>query len=364
MSSVIKEFQINLFSNADGYNQTLASFSNVMNPPILLNSEDNFHVGVSQIFFPSFNQKNGDVENTNDVIYITQESQNFYSKQQKWTIKDFCNFLVNISQSPTIYSTKYFEKYLYDYHFDSTRFQKVTSDDIVMLEQHDTVTTFVFDLNELLEGDEIVDNYIPKYDSFSEHRKYFNTAYVRFNTAYPYKLNQILNTIIRHLLGKLKSDIKFSGQYVRFLKDHYEHDENKNNDFSVNSSHIREFMKKTDKLIKKFIKKFVDYIHQSSLQISNSPTDLNDTHFVLIYCSIIKETNIGNRRARVIHAQPFDGGKKSNYYRFHKILYHPIETFCISEIHILITDLFGNRVKFLDQYTPTCISLSFKSFHT
>lgn len=190
-------------------------------------------------------------------------------------------------------------------------------------------------------------------------REQFKKIIVSFSVNVVYKLKWILNTIIRHLITKLKIDPKSHVLYEKFIQEHYNHNEINKKSFIEKTNILKEKNKKIDEFISRFVRKFVFSIQE----FHSLPFNLGDSHNILVYCSIIKESNIASKKGRVLQVIPYNKESKNIvHHSFKNIQFHTLEYLKISEIHILLTDMYGNKIRFMDSYTPTNLTLTFKSF--
>lgn len=356
MSISAREFQVNLFSNTDGYEQKLSSFTNILNPPLYLNPELNWHVGISNLGLPKFMENSKSVIESSDVVVLNQQSKSAYKAQAIWTIEDFAQYLVHVCEHPNIYTNTYFRTYLLDYNFEINRWKNINKEDIIPSTGATSVCSFQFDLKELLEPEESMDFFLPQFAALTAQRAYFKKAVIEFNSAHSYRLVEVLNTCIRHLLVKLKIDGKQTGKFSNLIKEHFEQ-----KIFLEHSSSFRRNIHRISELITRFIRKLVKNIQEHSSTILKMSIAELDVNYVFFYCSIVKETYIGDKRGRVMLILPYNQVTSSNSFTFSNVLFNPIEMSSIDEIHILITDEYGRRIKFHDSFCPTFICLTFKA---
>lgn len=357
MSKIKREFQINLLSNAnDGFDQTLSHFSNVIKPTIHLSEDDCWHVGLSQIYLPPFTHRTPQVINSKDVLVMNKVNMEVFYKTTDHSIDHFCEYLMKIAYSHDIYTSAYFEEYALDYHYDATRWAENHAKDITVPTPDSNVVVHI-NFNELLEFNESLSDFIPNHNRLKNQIEYFNNGKIAFPSNQALRLKEVLNTCIRYMFNKLKIDPKMNQQIIRQLAD--EPDE-------MGSKIVFEFrdlVKNVDILIGRFVKHFIRSIQKYCKLYTNIPIERQETNYVFIYISIIKESFIGNKKGRCISILPLDNNIKTpNIFRFSRILYHPVECHEITEIHALITDLYGERIRFIDSFTPTLLTLTFTSF--
>lgn len=357
MSISAREFQINLFSNTDGYEQKLSSFSNVLNPSLYLNPEFNWHVGINSICLPKFTAKNNNVIESSDVLNINSASKMYFKKEQLWSISELAEYLVHMCEHPEIYTNKYFQKYLLAYNYDITRWKDIHKDDIISTDpNNENVCSFVFNLEELLERNEKLEEFLPEYKALTRQRSFFKRMEIKLNVNHSYKLTEIINTCIRHLVVMLKVDSKHPSNYRNLIDEHF-----KNGLFSSNSFAFRRITNYINEIIMRFVKKLIDNIQKFSSESLKMSVNEMDVNYLFFYCSVIKENYVGNKRGRIMLILPNEQLSKTNSLIFSNVLYNPIESFLIDEIRVLITDEFGQRIKFHDSFIPTFIGLTFKA---
>lgn len=148
MSKIVKEFQVNLFSNVEGYGQTISQFSNIINPPIELNEIDFWHCGLSQISFPAYTHNSNEIIGVKDIISLNHESKKQFSNESSWSIKEFCEYLSIICLNNEIYTQDYFQKYLSQENFNSSRWREIFADDFVSSASGDLTITFELKLED------------------------------------------------------------------------------------------------------------------------------------------------------------------------------------------------------------------------
>jgi len=364
------EFQVNLISNVghESSENTLSSFTNIISPPLFLNDSHHWSCGLADLYIGKFSRHYMNLNKfSKDALCLNQINKEMYIKGLKlkteeynyiFTIKNFCNYLKSISIDPKIYSRKYFQNYsILDYHFDIDRWKMQYKDDIVQTKENDTKISFKFNLSELLEPNESIETFIPLYDAFKLQRGYFVNTVITFIDSQNYRLIEILNVMIRHLILKLKIEKRLSEQYIRSVyAQEQEQEEEEEEEENIASFSYPKMEHQMDKLISRFVNLFIEELVYNE----NIPNEMiyPDVEIIMIYCSIISEVHTGNSKSKVIKIVPFDFSK--NIFNFPNVTFHPIAVNTISQISILITDLYGKQLKFIDSYTPTSLTLTFK----
>lgn len=79
---------------------------------------------------------------------------------------------------------------------------------------------------------------------------------------------------------------------------------------------------------------------------------------IFIYCDIIKPRIIGDsfvKCIKMLHVL-----QEAQYITFPRVEYHPLSTFCFSDITLLFQDDTSNQIRFQESYKPTACTLHFK----
>lgn len=93
---------------------------------------------------------------------------------------------------------------------------------------------------------------------------------------------------------------------------------------------------------------------KSALSVNRSDEQNN---FLYVYCDLIKPRHISDRFARFLRVIPLSDG--SHHIRFNHIEYCPLERVYFDSISIMLSDSYGQRVKFNASTTPTFVTLHF-----
>lgn len=81
-------------------------------------------------------------------------------------------------------------------------------------------------------------------------------------------------------------------------------------------------------------------------------------NFLYVYCDLIKPRYIADRFARFLRVVPLSDGNR--HLRFTHIEYCPLERVYFDSVSLLLTDSYGQRIKFDASTTPTYVMLHFK----
>lgn len=272
------------------------------------------------------------------------------------TFDGFIHYILSNSVDPRIYDESLFSRYLMPNilwsqdaltSYFRSEYTELTQADV------ESAITHKFNVSDLLTDDEKI---ITFENMFGGAIKETATIILSIPTRRSLTAGQVIQLLIRAVLYTLRQQTKSFEEHAKIFAD-------KKYLYPIIAdlhSKRRKHMEFCSLLVHRFISKFVATIKQQKKTLASD--DLIDSRFVLLYCDIIEGQIVGEGRHRLLWQQPYVAGISSMYLHetANPVFYCKVEKSKFKTIRFRLTNEQGQKINFVDSYSPNFVCLSFK----